>query len=67
MSTRSPARLSLPERELGPIPVPLAAEGVNHYSAYGVQLPFEGEWQLEVLVSTAPGQTMRFATPFAVS
>ena len=61
------ARLSLPERELGPIPVPLAEEGVNHYSAYGVQLPFEGEWQLEVLVSTAPGQTVRFATPFDVS
>ena len=25
------ARLSLPERRLGPIPVPLAEEGVNHY------------------------------------
>ena len=61
------ARLSLPERELGPIPVPLAEEGVNHYSAYGVQLPFEGEWQLEVLVGTEPGQTVRFATPFDVS
>ena len=61
------ARLSLPERQLGPIPVPLGEEGVNHYSAYGVQLPFAGEWQLEVLVSTPPGQTMRFATPFDVS
>ena len=47
--------------------MPLAEEGVNHYSAYGVQLPFEGEWQLEVLVGTAPGQTMRFSTPFDVS
>jgi copper transport protein len=59
------ARVTLPERELGPIPVPLAEEGVNHYSAYGLQLPFDGEWQLEVLAAIGD-QTLRFSTLFTV-
>jgi hypothetical protein len=38
---------------------------VNHFSAYDVQLPYDGTWQLEVIASTGAGST-RFATPFEV-
>ena len=59
-------RLTLPSRDLGPIPVPLTAQGVNHYAAYDVQLPFKGEWQLELLVVIGASQT-RFSTHFPVT
>jgi copper transport protein len=61
------ARLSLPSRDLGPIPVPLAAEGVNHFSAYDVQFPFAGEWELDLRVRATPTETVRFTTPFSVA
>jgi copper transport protein len=60
------ARLSLPSRGLDAIPLPLAEEGVNHFSAYDVQLPYPGEWQLELRVRVTPDETVRFTTPFQV-
>ena len=60
------ARLTLPSRDLGPIPVPLTSEGVNHYASYGVQLPYKGAWQLELLVDVGSSQT-RFSTHFPVT
>jgi copper transport protein len=64
--TGAEARLTLPSRDLGPIPVPLTAEGVNHFSAYDVQFPFAGEWELDVRVQTTPTETVRFTTPVPV-
>jgi copper transport protein len=60
------ARLTLPSRDLGPIPVALDAESVNHFSSYNVTLPYAGAWQLELLVQQANRQT-RFATTIPVS
>ena len=60
------ARLTLPSRDLGPIPVPLTTAGVNHYAAYDVQFPFKGDWQLELLVVVGSSQT-RFSTHFPVT
>jgi copper transport protein len=60
-------RLTLPARELGPVPVPLQDEGPNHWSSYGVQLPYEGTWDLEIRVTTADGALVRFTTPLEVS
>jgi copper transport protein len=60
------ARLTLPSRDLGPIPVPLTAEAVNHISAYDVQFPFAGEWELDLRVQTTPTETVRFTTPVRI-
>jgi copper transport protein len=60
-------RLTLPERELGPIPVPLVDEGPNHWSAPSVELPFAGEWTVEVRVTTADGTLVRLTTPMTVT
>jgi copper transport protein len=60
------ARLTLPSRDLGPIPVVLDSEGVNHFSSYDVTLPYAGSWQLELLVEQSNRQT-RFATTIPVS
>lgn len=40
--------MSLPERDLGPLAVPLQRAGPGHFSAYDVQVPLPGEWTIEV-------------------
>lgn len=59
------ARLSMASRDLGPIPVSLTAEGVNHFAAYNLQLPYAGQWVLDLVVEQASNQVL-FSTPFTV-
>ena len=57
------ARLVLPERDdLGPLPVELVPAGPNHYIATGLQIPYQGDWTLEVVATTAHDTTVRLTT-----
>lgn len=47
------ATLALPERDLGPITVSLVGYGQGHYSADGAEIPFSGDWDLDVVVRTS--------------
>ena len=58
--------LTLPERELGPLDVAFEPEGTGHFVAEGVEVPFAGEWELEVVVRTSDIDQDRLATPFTV-
>lgn len=40
--------LSLPERDLAPLEVPLERAGPGHFSAYDVEVPLPGDWTIEV-------------------
>lgn len=44
---------TLPAAQLGPIPLPLAADGTGRYGASGVVLPAAGNWVFTVVVSTS--------------
>jgi copper transport protein len=61
------ATLTLPERDLGPLTVPLVDFGQGHYSGDGADLPFAGEWDLEVVVRTSDIDQTRFGTVVPVS
>ncbi len=45
--------LSLPGRDIGPLPVPLQRAGPGHYAAYGFDIPIPGVWQLDVIARTS--------------
>ncbi len=53
--------------DLGPVPVELTPAGPNHAIAYGVQVPFAGEWSVEVLATAPDGARLRYATPVDVA
>jgi copper transport protein len=42
-----------PARQLGPIPVPLRANGTDLYAASGVDLPVAGTWVITLVVTTS--------------
>ena len=42
-----------PARQLGPIPVPLSANGADPYGASGVDLPVKGRWVITLVVTTS--------------
>ena len=47
------ADLTLPEEDLGPITVSLVDFGQGHYSAESAEIPFAGDWELELTVRTS--------------
>jgi copper transport protein len=59
-------RMTLPERDLGPIPVPVVNAGPNHVTTDTMQIPYRGTWQLEVLARFGEFEQVRFATDFTV-
>ena len=59
-------RMTLPERDLGPIPVPVEDAGPNHVTTNNMQIPYKGTWQLEVLARFGEFEQVRFATDFTV-
>jgi len=59
-------RMTLPERDLGPIPVPVDDAGPNHVTTNNMQIPYRGKWQLEVLARFGQFEQVRFATDFTV-
>lgn len=54
-------RMELPSRGLPMIPVAMTEIGANHWTGV-VQLPFPGEWNLEVLVTPEENRQVRYAT-----
>ncbi len=61
------ARMTLPSRaDVGPIPIELTPAGPNHYIGSGVQIPFKGDWTLEVVVTTADDATVLLSTTIAI-
>jgi copper transport protein len=57
-------RMTLPERDLGPIPVPVEDAGPNHVTTDNLQIPYRGTWDLEVLARFGDVEQVRFATSF---
>jgi copper transport protein len=47
------ASLSLPERDLGPITLTLENIGPGEYVASDVEIPYPGNWELEMAVRTS--------------
>jgi len=47
------ASLTLPERDLGPITLTLENTGPGVYVASDVEIPYPGEWQLDMAVRTS--------------
>jgi hypothetical protein len=54
-------RLSLPAREVPPIEVDLLAVGPNHYVGT-TQIPFSGEWKLDVVDLVDANNEVLFTT-----
>lgn len=44
------AKLQLPDRDVGPLKIPLQRAGPGHFSAYGFEVPIAGRWELELEV-----------------
>jgi copper transport protein len=51
--TKIRASAALPGKQLGPIPIPLAANGANQYTASNVNLPAAGDWVISLVVTTS--------------
>jgi copper transport protein len=47
------ATAALPAKQLGPIPVALTANGLDVYTANGVNLPVAGDWVFSLVVTTS--------------
>ena len=60
------AELSLPERHLGPLDVPLEPVATGQYRSTDADIPFPGEWELEVTVRTSDIDQDRLTLPFTV-
>jgi copper transport protein len=60
------ATLTLPERDLGPLDVIVDQTGPGRFVATGSELPFPGDWQIEVVVRTSDIDQERLAVPFTV-
>ncbi|MYX09215.1 copper resistance protein CopC [Streptomyces sp. SID8375] len=46
-------RLTLPSRDIGPLPVRLSPAGPGHYVSAGTVLPMAGDWRLSVSLRTS--------------
>ena len=63
------ARLSIsrPEAGISEVSIPLAPDGPNHYSAYGVSIPQSGTWQVTIEVDSADGTTATLSTSVRIA
>lgn len=59
------ARISLPDKDIPAIPVQMVAIGANHWSG-NVQVPYPGEWKLQVLVKPDANSIVSFTTSVSV-
>lgn len=47
------AQLTLADKDIGPLAVPLRRAGPGHFAAYGFDIPIPGTWRLEVTARTS--------------
>ena len=59
------ARMSLPSQDLPAIQVPLSRVGPNHYVGVA-QIPYPGEWQLDVVVNATANAELLYRTRVAI-
>ncbi len=60
------ASLLLPERDLGPLDLTLTELDTGHFRSDGAEIPFPGEWELQVVVRTSDIDQDRLSVPFSV-
>lgn len=60
------ASLTLPERDIGPLDLTLERVGTGQYISDSAELPFPGDWELEVVVRTSDIDQDRLMIPFTV-
>lgn len=58
-------RLELPSRDIPAIPVDMIELGPNHWSGVA-QIPYSGEWTLDVVVAPAKNATLSYSTSIKV-
>lgn len=58
-------RMELPSRDIPTIPLDVVPAGPNHYVGV-VQIPYRGEWSVEVRGTTEDGELLRWATTMTV-
>ena len=58
-------RMELPSRGVPMIPVRMTEIGANHWTGV-VQVPFAGDWSMEVLVSPGENRQVRYATTVTI-
>ncbi len=60
------AELSLADRDLGPLQVPLHRMGPGRYMTHGFELPIAGRWRLEIVVLRGTTDQVRAVTTVPV-
>jgi copper transport protein len=60
------ATLTLPARQLGPLPIPLQRTAPGHYLTGSIQIPTNGTWQLAVTVRTSDIDETTVTTPITI-
>ena len=60
------ASLTLPDRDIGPLDVPLVSITPDHYVSERTEIPLSGDWELEVVVRMSDIDQDRLATELPV-
>ena len=60
------ATLSLPDKSIGPLRVPVTRAGPGHFSAYGFDVPLRGRWTLEITARTTDIDQTRATTSLRI-
>ncbi len=60
------ASLTLPDRGIGPLLIPLQRVGPGHLAAYQFQIPLAGTWLMEVTARTSEFEQSKATTPIPI-
>ena len=60
-------RFTLPDRDIGPLEIRVDTAGPNHWVASGFELPFAGDWELEMLVRVSDFEQVRVTATVPIS
>ena len=58
--------LRLPDRDVGPLSVPMERAGPGHFASYGFRLPFPGAWRLDIAVRVGEVDQYSATTPVRI-
>ena len=56
------AQITLPSRDVGPLPLTLTPAGPNHAIGNGIDIPFPGKWTLDVAARFGEFDEVHFVT-----
>lgn len=60
------ATLTLPAQDIGPLEVPFERVTPNHFSAYGVDIPIGGAWQLDLIARPTEFDQLKASTTLEI-